>query len=227
KASEWAACKPAAVDPDSFNPNGIIPLGCTTKHLYQSMTDFLAFLQLINEELHNRQMIRLESLLMPANFSSIVGEFIIASLPKYCSTLAKNTYHNGHPDLVPAGRFPNDAAQYTHEGIEVKASRYHKGWQGHNAEESWLMIFVFDSNRPTDFARGVNPKPFRFLKVIGAPLTLDDWKFSGRSAESRRTITASVTPSGYAKLEANWLYRAPTTVHIPNVDLDVNEDEDE
>ena len=37
---------------------------------------------------------------MPANFSSMVGEFMSATIPKYCKTLAKNTYHNGHPDLV-------------------------------------------------------------------------------------------------------------------------------
>jgi hypothetical protein len=39
-------------------------------------------------------------------------------------------------------------------------------------------------------------------------LKKEDWKFSGRSATSRRTITASVTPSGFAKMEANWIYRA-------------------
>jgi len=191
------------------------------------MTDFLAFLQFINMELYNRRMARLESLLMPANFSSIVGEFITASLPKYCLTLAKNTYHNGHPDLLPAGRFPGDAAQYTHVGIEVKASRYHKGWQGHNAEESWLMVFVFDSNRPTDLARNITPRPFRFLKVVGAPLAIDDWRFSGRSAESRRTITASVTAAGYAKLEANWLYRAPGASAMPEADADIDQDSGE
>jgi hypothetical protein len=33
-----------------------------------------------------------------------------------------------------------------------------------------------------------------------------DWSFSGRSASSRRTITASVTKSGYEKMSANWIY---------------------
>lgn len=61
---------------------------------------------------------------MPANFSSLVGEFMSTSLPKYCSSLVKNQYHNGHPDLIPAGYFLNDAVQHSREGIEVKASRY-------------------------------------------------------------------------------------------------------
>jgi hypothetical protein len=51
--------------------------------------------------------------------------------------------------------------------------------------------------------------PFRFLKVVGAQLTEQDWLFSGRSETSRRTITASVTTSGFQKMEANWIYRSP------------------
>ena len=70
------------------------------------------------------------------------------------------------------------------------------------------MVFIFDSNRPIDAAAGIKPKPFSFLKVVGAKLSRDDWKFAGRSETSRRTITASVTPSGYAKMEVNWIYRA-------------------
>lgn len=146
---------------------------------------------------------------MPANFSSIVGEFMSMSIPQYSSGLVKNQYHNGHPDLIPAGLFPNNAVQHSEEGIEIKASRYLMGWQGHNPENAWLMVFVFSSNRPGDAIKGVSPKPFRFVKVLGARLTKSDWLFSGRSETSRRTITASVTKSGYAKLSANWLYQAP------------------
>jgi hypothetical protein len=152
---------------------------------------------------------RLESLLMPANFSSIVSEYMNVAIPRYCATLAKNLYHNGHPDLIPVGRFPGNAVQYSHEGIEIKASRYLKAWQGHNVEASWLMVFVFDSNRPSDGVKGDAPRPFRFVKVVGAHLEESDWKFSGRTGNSRRTITASVQPSGYSKMEANWLYREP------------------
>lgn len=69
------------------------------------------------------------------------------------------------------------------------------------------MVFVFDANRVTDAQRSIAPKPFRFLKVVGAELSASDWQFSGRSKTSRRTITASVKPSGFAKMEANWIYR--------------------
>jgi hypothetical protein len=100
--------------------------------------------------------------------------------------------------------YPRDSVLHGADGIEVKASRYTRGWQGHNPEDVWLMVFVFDGNRTTD----VTPRPFKFESVAGARLDQSDWKFSGRSITSRRTITASVTPTGYAKMMANWIYRA-------------------
>ena len=206
---EQLACTPAPVDLAGFNPQAALPYGCTTEHICQSMKEFIDFLGFINQQLYTKGIKRFESMLMPANFSSMVGEFINSSLPKYCSTLVKNQHHNGHPDLVPKGLFPNDSVQHAEEGIEIKGSRYLKGWQGHNPENSWLMVFVFDSNRPIDVTRGIKPKPFRFIKVVGARLSKDDWKFSGRRLGSRRTITASVIPSGYDKMMANWIYIAP------------------
>lgn len=93
------------------------------------MNDFIDFIALINQQLRTKEIYRLESILMPANFSSIVGEFMVTSIARHCPTLVKNQYHNGHPDLIPAGRFPGDAVQHSGQGIEVKASRYLKGWQ--------------------------------------------------------------------------------------------------
>jgi hypothetical protein len=71
------------------------------------------------------------------------------------------------------------------------------------------MVFMFDSNRPVDATTGVDPKPFRFVRVAAALLEESDWKFSGRTGTSRRTITASVKPSGYEKMMANWIYGPP------------------
>lgn len=204
---ELAACSPKPLNPKGFNADAEIPFGVRTNHIRRAMQDFLDFLEFINTQLNTRQMERIESFLMPAGFSSMVGEFMAAALPKYCKTVVRNKYHNGHPDILPAGNFPGDAVLHAAEGIEVKGSRHLSGWQGHNAEPMWLMVFVFDSNTSRDVGLDIAPKPFQFLKVVGAKLDLPDWKFSGRSATSRRTITASVTKSGFAKMEANWIYR--------------------
>jgi hypothetical protein len=207
KQLERAACTPEPVAASGFNPNVALPYGLTTEYVRLAMTDFTGFLGFVNQQLNTKEMDRLESIVMPANFSSIVGEFMSARIPKHCSTVVKNAYHNGHPDLIPAGLYPNNAVQHGASGIEIKSSRYLRGWQGHNPEDAWLMVFVFDSNRPTDYMTA--PKPFRFVMVVGAQLTKEDWLFSGRSETSRRTITASVTKSGYEKMMANWIYKAP------------------
>ena len=80
------------------------------------------------------------------------------------------------------------------------------GWQGHNPESIWLMVFCFDSNTSNDLIQGILPKPFRFRGVYAGKLDKSDWTFAGRSATSRRTITASVNRNGVGKMKANWIY---------------------
>jgi hypothetical protein len=203
---ETLACQAKLVEEKDFNQNAILPYGCTNRHIYLAMSELIEFLTFINKQLHSKNLQRFETMLMPANFSSVVGEFMVSNIPKYCQTLVKNQHHNGHPDLIPTGMFPGNAVQHSNIGIEIKASRYSSGWQGHNPEDGWLMVFVFDSNRPNDLSQGIQALPFRFVKVIGAQLTKDDWSFSGRKDTSRRTITASVKRSGYQKMMSNWIY---------------------
>lgn len=206
---ERRACHPAPVELAHFNSDARLPYGLRIDHIADAMNQFVDFIGFINRQLATRRIERLETMLMPANFSSIVGEFMTSAIPKHCKTLVKNTYHNGHPDLLPAGRFPGDRLQHGTDGIEVKASRYLRAWQGHNAEDAWLMVFCFASSRPTDRAKNIVPSPFKFALVAGAQLSKRDWKFAGRSDTSRRTITAAVTTSGYEKMIANWIYRQP------------------
>jgi hypothetical protein len=204
------SCTPILPDPKCFNSKAIIPYGVTVEHIRKAMNGFAEFLGFVDRELKHRDLIRLEDMLMPANFSSMVGEFIAANIPKYCETIVRNNYHNGHPDMLPAGKYLNDMAQHAgSDGIEIKGSRNLSGWQGHNVEDAWLMVFCFGSGRPVDLVKKVSPAPFRFLLVVGALLSTDDWQFSGRSEKSRRTITASVKRSGYDKMMANWIYKAP------------------
>ncbi len=204
--TEKIACTPLPLDPAGFNSRAVIPFGCSIKHIQAAMQEFIDFLGFIDAQMNTRQLSRLESMLMPANFSSIVGEFMSSTIPKHCQGLVKNRYHNGHPDLIPAHRFENDTCQHGTEGIEIKGSRYLKAWQGHNPEDTWLMVFVFDSNRPSDVSKGIGLKPFSFRMVVGAQLKKEDWLFAGRSETSRRTITASITNSGLQKMMANWIY---------------------
>ena len=181
---ETQACTPVPVDRELFHQSCILPYGLTPDHLYRAMVDFIDFLGFINHQLNEKEYPRLESFLMPASFSSMVGEFMNLTIPRYCSSLIKNQYHNGHPDLIPAGMFPNNAIQYAHAGIEVKGSRHNGGWQGHNPESVWLIVFHFDSNTANDQGRGVGPRPFRFKGVYAA-----EWKWRiGLFPDDRRPV---------------------------------------
>jgi len=206
KNTEKKACIPVPINPLFFNSHCSLPYGLSTVHVQKAMNDFIEFIGFINQQLYGKGMQRLESFLMPANFSSIVGEFMNMTIPKYYSKLVKNQYHNGHPDLIPTGMFPDNSVQYAEEGIEVKGSRHSRGWQGHNPEAVWLMIFYFDSNTSNDKNKNIGPKPFQFKGIYAAKLEKEDWTFSGRSGTSRRTITASVNRSGVDKMKANWVY---------------------
>ena len=54
----------------------------------------------------------------------------------------------------------------------------------------------------------IDPKPFKFLKVVGAQLEKSDWAFSGRSENKLADDYCSVTRTGYEKMETNWIYRS-------------------
>ncbi|PPT07542.1 hypothetical protein CKA32_004604 [Geitlerinema sp. FC II] len=41
------------------------------------------------------------------------------TIPKYCQTLVKNNYHNGHPDLISVDTFIDDSVRYSTQGIEA------------------------------------------------------------------------------------------------------------
>ena len=202
------ALAPEKPEQAGFNPKAAMPFGVTTAHVKSAMDEFANFLGFVDAQLLGKGLTRIEDMLMPANFSSMVGEFMSVGIPKYCKTVVKNQYHNGHPDLLPAGKYEGNAAQHAgKDGIEIKASRYLKGWQGHNPEDAWLMVFVFQGGRPTDKVKGIEPVRFRFLMVAGALLSKRDWLFAGRSKTSRRTINASVTRSGLNKMMAGWIYK--------------------
>ncbi|MHB1328646.1 MAG: hypothetical protein ACYC2K_10645 [Gemmatimonadales bacterium] len=204
---EALACTPAPLRPECFNDAATLPYGLTVGAVQAAMQEFLDFLGFINVQLHGRGTPRFESMLMQANFSSMVGEFMKSSIPKYSHGLAANRYHNGHPDLVPAGVFANDMVQHGDAGIEIKGSRYLTGWQGHNAEDTYLIVFSFDSNRPVDENKGIPPRPFRFLQVAAGLLQKSDWTFAGRSNTSRRTITATVNRDACQRMILNHIYR--------------------
>src|SRR5690606_12967829 len=80
--AEVAACTPVPVRREKFNEHAVIPYGLTIEHIYQAMNEFTSFIGFINTQLNTKGIQRFEAMLMPANFSSMVGEFMTATIPK-------------------------------------------------------------------------------------------------------------------------------------------------
>ncbi len=78
---EKLACTPEPVNPAGFNPSCVLPHGLTAKHVGLAMKDFVDFLGFINEQLNIKGIERLESMLMPANFSSMFANSCLQEFP--------------------------------------------------------------------------------------------------------------------------------------------------
>lgn len=204
---------PRFTDRPNLHPRGFkhdldLPYGLRAAEVRAAIEDIYDFLHNVNRFLTEKGWDRLEETLMAATFSGMVSELVVQSMSKQSASLIRNQYHNGRPDLLPKEHYPNDAVLRGDEGVEVKASRYDSGWQGHNVESGWIMIFQYQVDLESEPVE--EREPTKFQRVLIAQLDEEDWSFSGRGAGSRRTITASILRSGMRKLLANPLYLDPT-----------------
>jgi hypothetical protein len=194
--------------PKGFNQTVKLPYGLRVAEVRAAVEDIYDFLHNVNRFLTERGWERLEETLLAATFSGVLSEMVVQSTSKQSASMIKNQHHNGRPDLVPRGLFPQDAALRGDEGVEVKASRYASGWQGHNIESGWIMVCQYKVDLETGPIEDRDPTTF--VRVLVAQLDEEDWSFSGRREGSRRTATASILRSGTEKLLANPLYLDPT-----------------
>ncbi|MGH9863484.1 MAG: hypothetical protein ACRD35_08680 [Candidatus Acidiferrales bacterium] len=196
-----------ALPEEWFNLRAILPYGLKVAQVKAAMRDALEFLYKTNSFLLAEGYKRLEDF-MPGNaFSGLVSEVLVQAIPKHCPHLTKNLRVGGHPDLIPKGHYRGDTILRGDEGVDIKSSKQAGGWQGHNPEEGWVMVFRCQVDTGTEPTR--SRKSFQFVEVLAARLTRRDWSFSGRRETSRRTITASMKREAVERLRSNCLYRNP------------------
>ncbi|MFQ6042871.1 MAG: hypothetical protein ACE5PV_18590 [Candidatus Poribacteria bacterium] len=130
-------------------------------------------------------------------------EILVKNLAEQSEILVRNEKIGGYPDLIPKDKY-SDNLVLKGEGVEVKSSKQKGGWQGHNPEEGWLIVFRYAIDIQTEPIE--NRDPTEIVEVLTAYLTHEDWSFSGRKGSSRRTITASITKNGMKKLRSNRVY---------------------
>jgi len=198
--------KKARVIEEGFNRDAVLPYDLTVDDIKNTIKDTHEFLYEINKFLVSKNYERLEEFMLANAFAGFISEVIVRNLVKYSKKLGRNKKVGGYPDLIPRGKYPNDSV-LRGKGVEVKASKQRGGWQGHNPEEGWIIIFRYETDVETE------PKekrsPTEIVEVLAAKLTRKDWSFSGRDESSRRTITASIVEKGMQKLRANRIYLKP------------------
>jgi len=195
------------VPEEFFNERAALPYSLTVGEIRQALHGTYDFFHAINTFLVERRYGRLEDILLGNSFAGVLSETLVKNLSDASHTLTRNRKVGGHPDLILPGRYPGDSVLRGEDGIEVKASKTKGGWQGHNPERGWVIIFRYVVDTVTDPVE--DRCPTEFVEVLAAELEEEDWSFSGRTGTSRRTITASINAQGTAKLRNNPVFRNP------------------
>jgi len=195
------------IDPAGIKHGVELPYDLQPEHVAAAMNDVLDYFHHINRVSVEKGYERLEELMLGNTYSGFLSELVVKAIPKYTSGLARNPRIGGHPDLVPIGLYPGNAVLHGEEGIEVKVSLQAAGWQGHNPEQAWIMVFQISLDRETEPVE--SRQPLVFEKVMIARLDEAHWSFSGREGASRRTPTASILREGSNLLHLNPIYERP------------------
>jgi hypothetical protein len=200
-----AVARPAQLDSRYVNRAVPLPYGLTVSEVESATAETYRLFHGLNDYLTESGFRPLEELLLGNSLSGIVSELLVKNIARASAALEANVRVGGYPDLLPRGRCTSSVTLKCEEGIEVKASVQKGGWQGHNPEDCWVMVFRYAVGKQA----GGQVVPLTFVEILCARLTKSDWSFSGRKGASRRTPTASITAQGVERLRSNFLYRLP------------------
>ncbi|HEX3733788.1 MAG TPA: hypothetical protein VHU86_01415 [Solirubrobacterales bacterium] len=209
RAQQRYVSRPTLFD-EGFNKDVRLPFGLKIGEVRDALEEIYDFLHDMNCFLVSRDYDRLEEIILGNSLSGFISELAVKRIGANSKSLARNEKIGGHPDLIPRGQYPDDAALRAEDGVEVKTSVQSGGWQGHNPERSWILVVQYSVDVLAEPVH--DRRPSEILKVMCAQLEEDDWSFSGRVGASRRTPTASILKSGTAKLHANAIYEHPKYV---------------
>ncbi|PWB43750.1 MAG: hypothetical protein C3F10_09960 [Dehalococcoidia bacterium] len=190
--------------PEWLNPTAVLPYELRPDDFLASLRDLYDLLGDVNSSLTGRGLQRLEELLKPQTFTSIVSDALAVSLGNHARVLTRNRHHNGHPDLVPEGRYANNDALAGDEGVEVKATMGRGAADMHAPRDGWLCLFRYVMDRTSEPA--LKRRPTEVTEILLARLELTDFRLNERGDRGTRTATPHV--GGLRKLREGWVYRA-------------------
>ena len=187
-----------------FNSDIQLPYELRLKDFELAMQDVYDFFFDVNTSLWNKGLARFDDMLRPAAMSGIISDMLTSCLAKHSRTLVENQFHNGHPDLIVRGRYPNDTIQSGTHGVEIKSTRKRGGAvDTHGARKQWMCVFVYRVDNKTEPAWRRNP--MEFTEVYLGHVQETDFRKNPRGELGTRTAT--LHRDGIAKLRSSWVYR--------------------
>lgn len=194
----------ATPDPTKFNSETELPYELRLKDFELAMQDVYDFFFDVNSSLSRKGLPRFDDMLRPAAMSGIISDMLTGCMARHSRTLVENRFHNGHPDLIVGGRYPNDAVQSGEHGVEVKSTRKKgRAVDTHGAREQWTCVFVYGVDATTEPASACAPMEFR--EVYLAHVREGDFRRNARGLLGPRTAT--LHREGIARLRRSWVYR--------------------
>ena len=194
-----------SLNPAALNRELALPFELRLEDFRSATQDIYDFFFDVNTSLSSRGLERLDDMLRPAIMSGILSDMLTASLAKHSRTLVVNAHHNGHPDLLLKGEYPNNAAASASLGVEIKTTRKAGGAvDTHGAREQWMCVFVYQVDTSTEPAR--DRRAMKFTEIYLGQVGIDDFRRNSRGELGTRTATLHA--QGIAKLRRSWVYRA-------------------
>jgi hypothetical protein len=170
------------------------------------MDDIYVLLDNINSGLTSRALLRIEESVRGAIYSGLLSDLIAEALAKHSMGLVKNGFNNGHPDLLPRGKYVNDSIRSAPDGVEVKVTGKRGGAVDmHSDRPAWYAIFRYETDHVTQPV--VNRAPTKFTDIWLGQLVAGDFRKNPRGARGTRTATPHA--QGMQKMRAAWVYRDP------------------
>lgn len=197
------------VDAACFTPTPALPYELRLLDFESAMQDVYDFFHDVNSFLIGKGLPRLEETLRSANLSGTVSDMITASLAKHSRTLVQNRYHNGHPDLIVQGRYPEDKVKAGEHGIEIKSTTKKGGAADtHGARKQWMCACVYQVDKLSEPA--ATRAPLRFSEIYLAQVEPEDFRRNARGELGTRTAT--LHKDGIQKLRQGWIYLDPPPI---------------
>ena len=193
---------------DCWNPRCHLSYGLTAEAIKRAVAGVYNFLYAVNSALASQELGLFENIALGNTFSGLLSEILVKNIAKQSRTVVRNRHVGGHPDLIPAGDLGGDDQLRCAAGVEVKTSRRAGGWQGHNPETGWLIVFRYELAKD-------ERSPTKFVQILAANLEREDWSLAERGANSRRTRTCSINKRGVEKLRGNPIYQEPEYIVGP------------